>query len=121
MLAREPPYAFNNSANPLEDVLGLTAALVVSRIDSSTVTISGTSLITAMRIGSGDLYALGFLIPPAAAAVILAYLMIVTRSLKCSSLSTSSMSDLIQLGRILASDPAKKSLTEDEDEYHSDQ
>jgi hypothetical protein len=100
LLAREPPWAFNNSANALEDVLGLTAALVVSRINSSTVAIDATAVVTATRIGTGSLYSLVFTIPPAVAAVVIISLLRFafgySRKLPVDS---SSMTSLMEFGR----------------------
>jgi hypothetical protein len=97
--AREPPWAFNNSANALEDVLGLTAALVGSRINSSAVILDGTTSIVATRIGSGKFFALVFTIPPLAAALILLYLLITNRWTKPAVLKSSNLVDLIELGK----------------------
>src|SRR5579859_3184488 len=70
-IQREPPWAFNNPANGLEDVLGLVATIVSSRINSTMTTINATSLVTVTRIGSGNTLALAYTIPPAVAAVVL--------------------------------------------------
>jgi hypothetical protein len=100
LLAREPPWAFNNSANALEDVLGLTAALVVSRINSSTVAINATSLVTATRIGTGSLYSLVFTIPPAIAFLVLISLLRFLSPIHSdSAVVSSSMISLINFGR----------------------
>jgi len=49
---RLPPYGFSQSANALEDVLGLIAAMVTSRMNSSIVhTINGTVVVQATRVG----------------------------------------------------------------------
>lgn len=100
LLAREPPWAFNNSANALEDVLGLTAALVVSRINSSTVAINATSVVTTTRIGTGSLYSLVFTIPPAIAfLVLISLLRFLSPTHSDSAVVSSSMISLINLGR----------------------
>ena len=100
LLAREPPWAFNNSANALEDVLGLTAALVVSRINSSTVAIDSTVVVTAMRMGTGSLYALAFSIPPAIASLVLVYLLrFASGSSKGLPVRSSSMISLMKFGK----------------------
>jgi len=62
---RPPPYGFAQSANALEDVLGLVAAMVTSRMNSSvTHTINSTAAVKATRVGNGDLFSLAFAIPP---------------------------------------------------------
>lgn len=105
---RKPPWAFSNSVNALEDVLGLTAALVGSRtavvgskINSSTIGVNGTVLVIASRVGGGTISALAFAIPPAAAALVLLYLVITTPLSKAVRYSTSKLGDLIAFGESL--------------------
>lgn len=96
---RPPPYAFNNSANALEDVLGLIGAIVASRIESTTkVAVQGTAVITSTTIGSGRVYAYIYLVPPAITALVLCYLMATnpTSKVECS---TSKLDDLVEYGR----------------------
>ena len=99
LLGREPPWAFNNSANALEDVLGLTAALVVSRINSTTVAVDASAVVTARRIGTGSLYALAFSLPSAIAAVVLLSLLRFAFTASNLPATSSSMISLIRLGR----------------------
>jgi len=99
---RSPPWAFNNSENALEDILGLTAALVGSRINSSAVILDGTTSILATRIGSGNIFALVFAIPPIGAALILLYLLITRPQTDPGGFKSSSIADLIQLGKDFA-------------------
>jgi hypothetical protein len=93
---RAAPWAFNNSANALEDALGLISALVASRIQSTPVVLNGSALIMATRVGGGGYSVLVFAVPPAAAAIILAYLLITTPSRKPDALTTSSLVGLIE-------------------------
>jgi hypothetical protein len=55
-------WAFNNSMNALEDILGLTAALVAARPNSSTIAINGSTFVTPTRVGSGEKFELVFII-----------------------------------------------------------
>lgn len=110
-IPRQPPWAFNNSMNALEDVLGLTAALVASRLNSSTIAINGSTFVTATRVGSGDKFGLVFLIPPATASIVLLFLILTTRSVRASSCTTD-LSDLVEFGKQLASDPENRPLNQ---------
>jgi hypothetical protein len=74
---RPPPYAFNNSANALEDVLGLSSTL--SRGLSLTVAVDGAAAVTTITIvGSGKSFAFSYFVPPTAA---LFYLIVTTHTL----------------------------------------
>ncbi|KAK6340736.1 hypothetical protein TWF696_009060 [Orbilia brochopaga] len=77
---RLPPWAFPNSRNALEDVLGLTSAIVVSRINSTTVPATAAYRLVATRIGSGQTYSLAYCLPPLAAAFILIIMLIRNKS-----------------------------------------
>ena len=127
-LWRQSTWAFNNSANGLEDALGLISALVVSRVNTSGSLVSATSqiegdasvlggasaLIKATRLGNGSLAALLLIIPPVICTGILAYLMIMGCGF-CSSKSinkfpnattphySKSIRELVELGRMLSS------------------
>jgi hypothetical protein len=62
---RPPPYGFAQSKNALEDVLGLVAAMVTSRMNSSvTHIVNSTAAVKATRVGNGDYFSLAFAIPP---------------------------------------------------------
>lgn len=98
---RPPPYAFNHSANALEDVLGLISALVASRINSSTVAVDGTAVVTATLVGSAKSFAFAYLAPPTAAAIVLFYLIVTTHTLKGDLYKSSKMNDLIEFGQTL--------------------
>jgi hypothetical protein len=110
---REPPWAFNNSVNALEDVMGLTAALVLSRINSSTVSIPGNSVVTATRIGSGRWYTVFLCLPVGFASIILAILMATTKS--NAKVNSGSLDSLIKFGRTI-SDVPLATLLHDEDD-----
>jgi hypothetical protein len=92
---RLPPYAFQNSQNSLEDVLGLTAALVTSRLNSTTVRVPGTAMITSTRVGSGKLFGLVYVIPPFFAALVLLALMTRNSAAGERGFSTINLEDLI--------------------------
>ena len=67
-------FAFANSQNGLEDVLGVVAALVGAYMNNTAVTVPASAVITNMRVGSGKWYAIIFVLPPLGAAIILAVL-----------------------------------------------
>jgi hypothetical protein len=110
---RPPPYAFNHSANALEDVLGLISALVASRINSSKVAVDGTAVVTATIVGSGKSFSFAFIVPPAAAAIVLFYLIVTTHTSKGDLYKSSKMGDLIEFGQTLGmkSSPGQQDLT----------
>ncbi|KAH7402448.1 hypothetical protein BKA66DRAFT_564364 [Pyrenochaeta sp. MPI-SDFR-AT-0127] len=62
-------FAFSNSRNGLEDVLGVTAAMVGAYMNSSTIAIPATVVVANMRVGSGYRYAVVFVLPPVLAAI----------------------------------------------------
>ncbi|KAI2636870.1 hypothetical protein GGS26DRAFT_588414 [Hypomontagnella submonticulosa] len=78
---REPPYAFPDSTNALEDVLGLVSGLAVSMVSISGDLISAsvlegqgedsTALIEITRLGSDSNETLWLLIPPICSLMIL--------------------------------------------------
>ncbi|KAF3927858.1 hypothetical protein ABW20_dc0103934 [Dactylellina cionopaga] len=67
-------FAFSNSRNALEDVLGLTAALAGAYINSSIVSLPASASVTSTRIGAGHAWAVAYAIPPLLAAVVLTLL-----------------------------------------------
>jgi hypothetical protein len=81
---RKPPHAFPNSRNPLEDSLGLIAALVVSRVNNSGRYVpaeesSGEyAYVQATRLGTGKREALLLLLPIVVTTVVLLVLMIMS-------------------------------------------
>lgn len=66
------PWAFADGKNGLQDVLGLTAALVVNRnYFNATMGISNAfATVEVTRLGSGSLYGSAFVVPPLTAAVL---------------------------------------------------
>jgi len=74
---RSPPWAFADSSNALEDILGLTSALVSSRIikNSTAVQADGVATVEFTRVGSGSKAALLFAGPPFLSAVALVVLL----------------------------------------------
>lgn len=63
---RGPPFAFNDSQNALEDVLGLVGALAGSRavLNMSLVESTGSAEVVFMRVGSGKTFAIVFAMVP---------------------------------------------------------
>jgi len=69
---RSPPYGFTQSTNALENVLGLVAAMVTARMNSTVShTVNSTAVVQATRIGNGQYSSIGFGIPPLLVAIIL--------------------------------------------------
>jgi len=77
---RTAPWAFEESENALEDVLGLISAMVLSRntYNATQWYVYGTAEVKVTRMGSGRLYGLFLVIPPLIATIILLSLAIVT-------------------------------------------
>ncbi|MCJ1319557.1 hypothetical protein MMC15_004893 [Xylographa vitiligo] len=87
---RQPPYAFKNSRNALEDVLGLTSALALSRItvtgSTGAVDYVGHATIANTRVGTGKLWALFYMLPPMISSITLTALLFATRrQVPCTS------------------------------------
>ncbi|KAI9787762.1 MAG: hypothetical protein M1839_000294 [Geoglossum umbratile] len=96
-------WAFGESQNALEDFLGVTAAMVASRIYSekdALIGTSGSAYISSWRIGSGSLVALVYAVPP---FVVLLTLMWRLWSLKRMEVrwKTSRLGDLVTYGRLM--------------------
>lgn len=81
---RAGPYAFPNSRNAMEDVLGLVSAMVTANLGIADGTVvadavgtagEGQVVIQATRLGNGSLYVLLLLVPPAYCAVALGLLL----------------------------------------------
>jgi len=100
--SRSPPWAFGNSNNALEDVLGLTAALVVSRINSSTVAVDGEAVVLATRVGSGKAFGVAFALPPLVTVGVLAMLLMKRRTSESTRFSSDSLVDILRAGRELS-------------------
>ncbi|PMD42848.1 hypothetical protein L207DRAFT_623102 [Hyaloscypha variabilis F] len=81
---RKPPYAFTNSQNPLEDSLGLVAALVVSRVNNSGNYVPAEdskgeyAYVQATRLGTGKRETLLLLIPLVTTTIVLLSLIIMS-------------------------------------------
>lgn len=99
---RSPPWAFNDSSNALEDILGLTAALVSSRIckNSTKVLTSGAATVRFTRIGPGKYFALVFAIPPLLSGLVLLSLLFRIQRYS-QGYESSSLLDLVNLGKAL--------------------
>jgi hypothetical protein len=101
---RTPPWAFNNSQNALEDVLGLTAALVGSRMYAgqvNMVTLPGFAQILIVRVGSGSKVALLYVVPPLVVLVFLASKREALRNQR-TRWKTGHLKDLVAYGKALA-------------------
>lgn len=93
---RQPSWAFSNSQNALDDVFGLVAALVGSRMNSTSkvripIQVSGTST----RVGTGHLWALLFSLPPLFAAGVILWLLLSTSKKPHMKTSTINLEDLL--------------------------
>lgn len=88
---RPPPFAFSNSRNAMEDVLGLVSALVVSRVSvtggSNSQEYRGSAQALYTRIETGNPWALLYVFPPLIAAGALFYLWIVTGGIRVEKTS----------------------------------
>ncbi|KAH0556996.1 hypothetical protein GP486_005212 [Trichoglossum hirsutum] len=96
-------WAFDESQNTLEDFLGITAAMVASRIyneKDALIDTSGSAYISSWRIGSGSRVALVYAVPP---LVVLLTLMWRLWSLKRMEVmwKTSRLEDLVNYGRLM--------------------
>ena len=80
---RNPLFAFANSQNALEDILGLSSALSLSRAtttgSSEQVTHLGRAAVANTRAGTGQAWALVCMIPPLVSTVILLWLIAATK------------------------------------------
>jgi hypothetical protein len=103
---REPPYSFSNSANGPEDALGLIAALVVSRVNTSgscvpadRVAVRGTAgsayaTVLATRLRPGNKVVLLLLFAPICSVLILGYLILRSFSIDLFHLREAKASDV---------------------------
>lgn len=96
---RQPPFAFPDSTNALEDALGLVGALSVSRAvtNMSLVRTSGSAEVFFMRIGPGKLFALAFAMLPLLVGIIITS-MLFTATRDVGGLKSTSLRDLVKLG-----------------------
>ena len=78
---RNPPFAFPESKSGLEDVLGLNAGLVLSRLNSNTTTVEGVATIRFSRVGSASRFTLFYALPSLISFVALAWLILTTPAL----------------------------------------
>lgn len=74
---RTPPFGFSRSRNALEDVLGLTTALVTSRLNSTLVKAPATAVVVISRVGAGGAVGLVYILPPLFSALVLIVLLVV--------------------------------------------
>lgn len=93
---RTAPWAFNNSRNALDDVFGLVAALVGSRMNSTTtMQVPVEASITSTRIGTGHLWALVFVLPPLFAATAILVLLLVNQKSKPTEFTAVNLEHLL--------------------------
>jgi len=78
---RNPPFAFPGSKSGLEDVLGLNAGLVLSRLNSNTTTVGGIATVRFSRVGSASRFTLFYALPSLISFVVLAWLIRTTPAL----------------------------------------
>jgi hypothetical protein len=112
-LIRKAPYGFERSTNALEDVLGLTAGITMSQMNTldsiepgsplkDTVEfyppVSGNATFACTRVGSGNRSALIFTLPPLLAMVIALYLLFAVPR-RPTAYKTSRLEDLINIGQ----------------------
>ncbi|MCJ1407023.1 hypothetical protein MMC19_001093 [Ptychographa xylographoides] len=96
---RQPPFAFDNSRNALEDVLGLSSALAMSRLTLTGGTgqadYVGSAMIANTRIGTGERWALVYVLPPLMSSIVLLALLFTTS--RQIHFTASRLTDLIAL------------------------
>jgi hypothetical protein len=96
---RPAPYAFSNSRNALEDVLALTSALVLSRVTitgpSGQIAYVGQKTVQYTRAGSGEAWALVYVLPSLFVIIIIIALSVNSR--KNLSFSSEQLGDLVGL------------------------
>ena len=98
---RPPPYGFVDSKNALEDVLGLVAAMVTARINSTfSYSVPSSIDVFSMRVGSGKLASLVFLVPPIAASLILGYLILRNLFSPVGEFDTTNLAQLVKFGSL---------------------
>jgi hypothetical protein len=97
---RTPPWAFADSSNALEDVLGLIGGLAASRsvLNMSLTSTTGSAQVNYMRVGSGQTFAVVYAIVPLFLGWIMLALLIKRTSMD-SEWHSSKLSDLVSLGR----------------------
>jgi len=92
---RQAPWAFSNSRNALEDVFGLTAALVASRINSTSMVLPAQATIFYTRIGSGSIFSLLYTLPPLFATLTLLTQIIMSRGSRVHEWSTIQLENMM--------------------------
>jgi hypothetical protein len=96
---RPAPYAFSNSKNALEDVLALTSALVLSRVTltgrSGQIAYIGEKTVQYTRAGSGEAWALVYVLPSLFVVIIIIALLVNSRG--NPGFSSEQLGDLVGL------------------------
>jgi len=96
--AREPPYAFDNSRNALEDTLGLVIGLATARINGTSESVQARGTFINARVGSGKLPGLAYAVPPLLTAVVLLVLALSVLSTMRPEFSCIRLEHLAQCG-----------------------
>ncbi|KAH8692523.1 hypothetical protein GQ44DRAFT_780096 [Phaeosphaeriaceae sp. PMI808] len=96
---RRAPFAFNDSTNALEDVLGLVGALAGSRsvLNMSLIEGNGSAEVVFTRVGSGKTFTLVYAMLPLLLGFIMATMLIRTAK-KTDGYKSTSIQDLVRLG-----------------------
>ncbi|KAH7190154.1 hypothetical protein DER44DRAFT_753402 [Fusarium oxysporum] len=94
---RQPPYAFQNSQNPLEDTLGLIIAMSTSRLNGTMDTLTADAVIIHTRVGSGSLASFAYCIPPAISSITLLWLLVHTLRSQQVDFSSINLHELIRI------------------------
>ncbi|MCJ1432841.1 hypothetical protein MMC27_002199 [Xylographa pallens] len=96
---RQPPFAFNNSRNALEDILGLSSALAMSRLTLTGHTgyadYIGTAMVANTRVGTGERWALVYILPPLISSIVLLVLLMTTP--RQTPFTASRLTDLVAI------------------------
>ncbi|KAG7409414.1 hypothetical protein Forpe1208_v011782 [Fusarium oxysporum f. sp. rapae] len=94
---RSAPFGFPESTNAMEDTLGLVAAMVTARMNSTaTHTVNSTAVVEATRIGNGQRSSLCFAIPPFLVAIILSGMLFRTLGRKPSKVDSTNLKCLLE-------------------------
>lgn len=95
---RSGPFGFTQSTNALEDVLGLVAAMVTARMNSTTThTFNSTAVVEATRVGNGQRSSFCFAIPPILVAIILIGMLFGAIQRRAPTIDSTELEDLINL------------------------
>jgi hypothetical protein len=100
-------FAFPSSKNGLEDVLGVSAAMVGAYMNSSRVVLPASAVLTNTRVGNGNPLTLIYTLPPIFAAILLGYLLWKTATLPHVETSTINLEKLVSFQYTVVRDAAR--------------